>query len=30
MQAFENDLTDMVKNMKLTKHPDNFQKKNHK
>ena len=27
MQAFENDLTDMVKNIKFTNHRDNFQKK---
>ena len=27
MQAFENGLTDMVKNIKFTNHRDNFQKK---
>ena len=27
MQAFENDLTDMIKNIKFTKHQDNFQEK---
>ena len=27
MQAFENDLTDMVKNIKFTNHRDNFPKK---
>ena len=27
MQAFENDQTDMVKNIKFMKHQDNFQKK---
>ena len=27
MQAFENNLTDIVKNIKFTNHRDNFQKK---
>ena len=27
MQVFENDQTDMVKNIELTNHRDNFQKK---